>query len=409
MAQENESIENALALLQDIQLAVEEECKSLLDFVSEFAKRYDEEKCKLPYHLNVIDELHINENAHSRILMKLLCYQNDRGEYDILQSLLDYIKSLKGAEAFKDIKIETPTITQEKQRIDLWIRDKGYAIIFENKIYNAIDQEEQICRYIEKTIVEGYKVENIYVIYLSQDGKEPEEQTWGDYKEELKDRYLTLSFYYDILRWLQDYVLPNIRHKDDDLKCAIKQYIDYLKGLFNLRTIQIPMIMTLRKTIQQKLELEKKNPQECVSSLEEMIKSCNELIEILNSLREDYRHEFWKQQILNFYPDLLHQIEKNKNEDDQIKIVFNYSNKKIDVRINRDHGKLFCQVRNNDGSDLDCELKRKLLDCKNVSDDWYEGQTNDWYSQITTYFVNDNDGVKILQEVVGELKKLTEE
>ena len=168
MAQENKSIKDALTLLQDIQLAVEKECKSLLDFVSEFAKRYEEEKRKLPYHLNVIDELHINENAHSRILMKLLCYQNDKGEYEILQSLLGYMQSIKGAEAFnkKDINIDTPTITQEEQRIDLWIRDKGYAIIFENKIYNAIDQEEQICRYIEKTKTEGYKAENIYVIYL---------------------------------------------------------------------------------------------------------------------------------------------------------------------------------------------------------------------------------------------------
>ena len=54
-------------------------------------------------------------------------------------------------------------------------------------------------------------------------------------------------------------------------------------------------------------------------------------------------------------------------------------------------------------------MGKKKTWLKNVSDDWYEGQTNDWYSQITTYFVNDNDGVKILQEVVGELKKLTEE
>ena len=265
MAQENKSIKDALTLLQDIQLAVEEECKSLLDFVSEFAKRYEEEKRKLPYHLNIIDELHIKENAHSRILMKLLCYQNDKDEYEILQSLLEYMQKKK--EAFSNIKVKKPKITQEEQRIDLWVRDEGYAIIFENKIYNAIDQEEQICRYIEKTKTEGYKVENIYVIYLSQDGKEPEEQTWGDYKEEFKDRYLNLSFRYNILPWLREHVLPNISLKDVYLKCAIKQYIDYLEGLFNLRTIQKPMIMELNDFIKENLNLNDKSPQKCLEIL----------------------------------------------------------------------------------------------------------------------------------------------
>lgn len=42
----------------------------------------------VPYNLNVIDELHANENAHSRILCKLLQYQDIDGEYRILNRAL---------------------------------------------------------------------------------------------------------------------------------------------------------------------------------------------------------------------------------------------------------------------------------------------------------------------------------
>jgi hypothetical protein len=42
---------------------------------------YHTEKEKLiknaPYHLNIIDELHANENSHSRILVKILQYQGN--------------------------------------------------------------------------------------------------------------------------------------------------------------------------------------------------------------------------------------------------------------------------------------------------------------------------------------------
>ena len=34
-------------------------------------QKKEELKQELPYHINVIDELHINENAHSRILTQL--------------------------------------------------------------------------------------------------------------------------------------------------------------------------------------------------------------------------------------------------------------------------------------------------------------------------------------------------
>ena len=102
---------------------------------------------KLPYHLNIIEELHSNENAHSRILAKLLQYKNQYG-FVIYGSFLNYIVTRNQDKVFREITIQDPCITQEEERIDIWIRDKKYAIIIENKIFEAGDQNEQIKRYI---------------------------------------------------------------------------------------------------------------------------------------------------------------------------------------------------------------------------------------------------------------------
>jgi len=216
--------------------------KAINDFVA--AK-----KKNLPYNINVIDELHANENAHSRILRKLLQYKDSFYRYRILESLLHYISLLEGKEEFAKIEIQKPTITQEKERIDLWIRDKesGYAIILENKIKGAVDQDAQLARYIQSTRQSGFNEENIYVIYLPSDEHEPADYSWKynnkDYKESFKDRYVNLSFKSHILPWLKEEILPNCIIKEELLISAIKQYIDHLEGLFWMRPSQKKIIM----------------------------------------------------------------------------------------------------------------------------------------------------------------------
>lgn len=140
--------------------------KAINDFISK-------KKKELPYNINVIDELHANENAHSRILRKLLQYQDSFNRYRILESLIHYISLLEGKTEFANIKIQAPTITQETERIDLWVRDTKtkYSIIFENKIKGAIDQDNQLARYILKTINQKFDEKNIFIVYLSADEK----------------------------------------------------------------------------------------------------------------------------------------------------------------------------------------------------------------------------------------------
>lgn len=251
---------------------MEEINDNLIKLLNEFNKEYTRLKQSLPYHLNVIDELHINENAHSRILCKLLQYQSESGKFEFLESLLNYIVKNKSVESFSKIEIKSPKITQEIERIDLWVKDEDYAIIFENKVYDATDQEAQIARYINKTRDCDYKDEKIYVIYMPSTGEcEASEQTWidktdsqnpKDLKEVFQERYVKLSFRDDILKWLKEHVLPNIKHKDLYLLNAILQYIDYLEGLFDKRTINKKMNMELKNYLEKVLGFENTTSEE---------------------------------------------------------------------------------------------------------------------------------------------------
>ena len=219
---ENE-IKNTLDFVNKAMQQEHENYKSLFVFLQRYKELRQKSEAKLPYHINVIDELRANENAHSRILAKLLQQKTPQSRFEILESFIEYLIEQKST-SFCNIKIESPIITQEIERIDLWVRDKTYAIIIENKIHYAGDKERQLERYIDKTIEkEGLINEQIFVIYLSPRHEEPDIQSWGKYKGEFKERYLNLSFNDDILLWLKEKVLPNVKQKDVFLRSAIEQ------------------------------------------------------------------------------------------------------------------------------------------------------------------------------------------
>ena len=293
-----------------------------------------------------------------------------------------------------DSNVGNPIITQEICRIDLWVRakDKKYAIIFENKIYNAVDQEAQLSRYIDKTIADGFTPNNIFVVYLSQLGKDPDPQSWGNWAQTFSTRYLKLSFNEDILNWLQQDVLPNIREKDVFLKTAICQYIDYLEGLFYKRTIDNTMNMNLDKLISDHFELDKcKNDKERACLLQEKMNELQDLIQKMQSLKDKTRQniiEEWKQITKERFPE-LHPLEKGEYTD----VSFNnIDGKKVNVIIN-DNGQLYCQVQ------FDTNLPQEERKPKKNPNDC-----------VWKYFSKDDyDGVfNLFLEVVERCKKLVD-
>ncbi|MBO4333298.1 MAG: PD-(D/E)XK nuclease family protein [Paludibacteraceae bacterium] len=355
--------------------------QDFLSFIDDFGKKYDEELRRLPYPINVIDELHINENGHSRILAQLFCYVNEKGEYEILQSLVNYIVSCnKGESSFSRIRVNKPKITQEKERIDLWVRDKDYAIIFENKIFNAVDQDAQIARYIKTTRNYGYKDENIFVVYLSPKGEEPDPQTWGNLKNSFDDRYYNLSFRDNILPWLKEQVLPTVRLKDYHLQSAIQQYVDYLEGLFSLRNIQKTMNMNLEELVKNHLKLNSQKEEQCWEVLTNFLNTMGNMAQVASKLKEECFDRISKKEINTTREELRKEllsvfndediIEDNSNSEYLLVVSINkylYEKEKVEVVVGVDQGELYCQVQYADKKERSKKLRETKL-AKNLKD-----------------------------------------
>ena len=331
-------------LLEGIKEKAVSEVKYLFDIVETVEKVKEKWLPRLPYHLNIIDELHINENGHSRILTKLLQYKSESGKYEFLESLLAYIVANRDCIDFGNIKIEKPQITQEKCRIDMWVRDKDYAIIFENKVYNARDREHQLSKYINRTKQCNYREEQIFVVYLSSWGQEPEEQSWNKYKDAFTSRYVNLSFRDDIVNWLKEYVIPNIRDKDFYLNSAVLQYIDYLEGIYHKRTIHKEMNMEIKKVIEERLKLDKcLDNSERVRLLQSKIEDIDEIRQQIEELQNEYRNKIfasWREEVANRFPQYRH---TSPEDETHVGVIMEIEGIEIWAYIYEDN-QLYCQV-----------------------------------------------------------------
>ena len=276
------------------------EVDGFFHLLEEFTRRYKHLIEKLPYHINVIDELHVNENANSRILASLLQY-NENGEYTLFKSFI--LNRLSDW----DIDVSEPQISSEDWRIDLLVQEKGkYAIIFENKIYDAALQKNQLARYIIKMRNEGFTDEQIYVVFLPPQKYNPTDCSWkvpikecetccdatmcpnveeNSLKTKYKDRFKIVTFREDIVAWLEEDVIPNCRQKETYLYTAAMQYLDYLKGYFDLRTINKNMNMELQDYLIKKLDLESKSDEQQLEILDKKMEEIRHLLSQMDGIK----------------------------------------------------------------------------------------------------------------------------
>ncbi len=275
--------------------------KELMSLLSSFTKVYELEKSRLPYHINLIDELHADENAHSRILAKLLRYK-ENDTYPFLERFLIDLCDF-------DLKIVKPKIEKVDScgRIDIPIFDKKYVVVIENKVTDkAIDQNTdrggQLARYIE-TIHENYSrpLKEIFVVYTPRTSREPQSQCWvgkngHSYKDEFSSRYCSLSYREKIYPWLKNEILPSISNKDLYLRSAIEQYIDYLEGVFSLRKINKEMNMNLQEFIKKEIGLFDKQPEEAIKILSDKKVELENAITQIDLLRTEYNKQIMIEQ-----------------------------------------------------------------------------------------------------------------
>lgn len=254
-----------------------------LEFSKELSSLRNRERQKLPYNFNLIDELHADENAHTRILLKLLSYHAE-GNYTFLCSFLSMLSRRNRIFSSVCDKIVAPKIDFNKEYIDGLIEEtsKDYAIIIENKIRGAVDQYKQIERYFYRVKQHGVKEDNIYVIYLTLDGsKKISSDSLPEWlRNELEDRFIEINYKDDILPWLKKGILPEIKRKDYLLESGVEQYIDYIEGSLNLRESEKPIHKQMSDIINEKLGLNGKGIKERWNFLKECVTD-------LDSLRND--------------------------------------------------------------------------------------------------------------------------
>lgn len=229
-----------------------------IELAREIVGRIEKERQHLPYRMNVIDELHTNENAHTRILLQLLRYKAN-GKYPILSSFLEVANDLMDGSEVEliDTEMANPDIVFGQNYIDGSILGNGQCVIIENKIHDAADQDAQIERYIESIQTAGIRKERIFVIYLTRNGLK-EVQGYSltdkakkalDYSEESSGRFIRMNYRDHIIRWLSEEVLPNCCIREELLISAIRQYIDHLKGLTRTRLSDKDMNNEIRNYI----------------------------------------------------------------------------------------------------------------------------------------------------------------
>lgn len=377
---------------------------------SEIASLISRTKQKSPYHINLIDLIRANENAHSRILGAFLRAQSS-GSYEILKS---FVRTFLGAKFTEEI-VE-PIFFNEKHRIDLLIAEPGkYAFIFENKIHNAVLQKNQLARYIEAMKNDGFSESQIYVIYLPPneynepnaccwkspegccehcDGKTipPECQHLHSYEKAFAERFVYLTFRNDILPWLKDDVLPNCKVRDTYLQSALMQYIDYLEGLFDLRMTNHILNMEIKEYIKQTLNLSD-NPEQSYTPLKNKIEDVNKVLNQLNILKDEIETacwQKWRDQLRQRYPECRLIDDSGAKRYPKVGVVLSIKGKEYAILIEKEANTIYYGIgRHYCSENIESEIKDII---RPILEDIGGFQENEWwYGWKYTSFENGYD------------------
>lgn len=197
--------------------------KTLIELIK-ITKDWKKKPCI--HQFNLLDELHANENAHTRILVRLLQIPS------LLRSFLEYIRDTFKLQSFYiPDELSANDVSEFSDFIDAKIETKNFCIIIENKINYAVDQDRQIERYVS-TVKSQNK--NIFVLYLTLNGtKIPTPNSIGKSAVPI----IEINYREHILNWLEHKITFSVSDtlQQPFLQSGILQYIDHIKGRLGMR------------------------------------------------------------------------------------------------------------------------------------------------------------------------------
>ena len=268
----------------------------ILKILPTYVSAKNENKELLNYSLNIIDTLHADENGHTRILVKILDYENNNSEKLFLKKFIDLLNE-RLEEKFYISKNASFKNHEQYNYIDAYIDSNKDAIIIENKINGAKDQDFQLENYIN-VAKKDHENEQIFVVYLTENGiKKPDDKsltpyakTILDYNNKSKGRFIEINYKYHILPFLKGCLSEIHENKIDEpiLKSALCQYIDYLEGRFHVRESERRYEVKMEDEILKALSIDKLNGRDranAISSIE------NDILNILENIKNNPKKE----------------------------------------------------------------------------------------------------------------------
>ncbi len=149
-----------------------------------------------------------HEPKHSKLLGYLIDPQKDHGCGGFLLGKLFDVLRRSGCFPVEDFQIDACRVTVEDKGIDILITcdcdTSKFAVIIENKINWAVNQDKQLQRYVEIVKKRGFDPKQICVLYLPlTTAKDPEP---ADVKAiiECGVSYKKVTFLDHILKWLDE-------------------------------------------------------------------------------------------------------------------------------------------------------------------------------------------------------------
>lgn len=289
--------------------------KNLFELASTVKQIQKEAEENKPYTMNIIDAIGTDENANSSILASFFRQHGEDGEYKVLKHFINYVFGASLSQRITNPVIHTEEVVSDNKRIDILVYEKDqYAIIMENKIWEAPEQNHQLANYIEGMNAKGFSNDQIYIIYLPRTGEGgPSNISWintakHSYKEEFCERYSKISFKEGILAWLEQEDFPEV--ETPYFESSKQIYIDYLKGIFHLRNNGNMEQDQIKQYLEEALNLNG----DCIHDASVLAQKADELskcIDLLKQFRtENLKDCFrkWHKQLAEDYPEFQDQI-----------------------------------------------------------------------------------------------------
>ena len=353
-------------------------------------------------------------NLHSKFITELLKDKNYGRKF--IELLLPII----GVEKinYKRVNIFSEYSVKDNGRIDIilkfFLEDNKKVIVIENKIY-ADDQYQQLKRYYDSMLMEGYKSEEIELLYLTLAGAEPSEDSIKGLPAAVRENMRIISYKDDIITWIEDCIkevaqVPIIRE-------TLVQYESLLKKI----TGKGERIMTE----------EMKN---MILSNKDYLDMVYKLTDVLVKIKQDLQLKFWEKLEEKLNNSLNLQLEKrleypNHHYSENLIEKF-YTNSRNNrfyglmyfIKDLENRGKLYLRIEvsdnlyfgfriiNNEGNSTtnkkDDYLEKELLDLKFSRTDWWLGWKYFCSSELQNQFINFKELDSNLANVLRDNKKL---